>query len=103
MGSTCSHQNCNDICNCFVDDGNISNVEVVRDVKVKWLWTTEHESTLLTILTDKEYDYNVPKVIVNVIKDLSYSKTEKFYISETQICKEKYYKKQQKLLNKHLC
>ena len=103
MGAICSQKNCDIICQCFIHDKNVKDVEVVRDLKEKWLWTNDHESALFTFLTSKQYNYNVPTDIINLIKELSYSNNQHFYITQRHIYQEKYYSKSNKLLKKPLC
>eukprot|EP01084_Bolivina_argentea_P265155 449331_1 len=103
MGTVCSQVSCSSQCNCFLLDKNIKNVVVARNEKVKWIWTNKHQSTLVAILTDPEYNYNLPTVLVNLIKTLSYSENELFYVRKTHFCEEPHYSKQKQLLKKKLC
>eukprot|EP01083_Nonionella_stella_P222233 793227_1 len=103
MGTSCSQVSCITTCNCFIHDKHIKNIWVARNTKVRWIWTNEHESTLVTILTDPEYDYNVPLVVIDIIKNLSYSQKHPYYVRKPHLCQEAYYSKQNKLLNKKLC
>ncbi len=103
MGNNCSKLNCDSVCNCFIHDENVQTIEVERDIKVKWLWTKQHESIFMAILTEPEYNYNAPAVIIELIKDLLYSDKASFYITQKHLFGETCYAQHTQLLNKTLC
>ena len=102
MGQLCSlQQQCTESCTCFDHDDKMQSKQVIRYRQQKWEWNTEHDEALIDALC-RSY-YNLPKVIVDLIKDHTYNSSELYYITISVIENEKYYPKVNDLLNKQLC
>ena len=101
MGSKCSHQHssCTD-CNCFINDNQIKNTQIIRYATSKWEWSTNHDMALIDGLSELLY---IPKEILYLIKDHSYHSSHIYYITKPIIQSEKYYNNQSQLLKKQLC
>eukprot|EP01084_Bolivina_argentea_P302470 522076_1 len=100
MGKNTSDLSCNDCsmeCNCFTNDKNVKNREIIRYSSSKWIWTQHHDNIF------KQHLPNIPYAIILLIKDHAFSIQQDYYIVEPNICEEKYYIKLNQLLLKSLC
>eukprot|EP01084_Bolivina_argentea_P096451 173409_1 len=94
MGSCHS---CGTCCNCFIQDNNIKNRNVIRNESIKWMWSNDHDISLTESLID------IPLDVIHLIKLHSFSTKHDYIISKPTICNAKYYSNTNKLLCKTLC
>ena len=92
---------CGIICNCFINDANVADVNILRYCNLQWIWSPNHHHVLIE--TIKKNKYEIPNVILSIIEEFTFSNGEYWVIKKYHQCIEKYYKNYQKLLEKKLC
>ena len=100
MGNKCAQHTSTTECNCFVNDNQIKNTQIVRYSTTKWEWSTSHDMALISSFSELLY---IPKEILALIKEHIYESNQVFYVTRPSIKSEKYYSNQSQLLKKQLC
>eukprot|EP01084_Bolivina_argentea_P224308 379348_1 len=102
MGNICSQIRCTSTtCHCFIYDRNVQTQSVVKKIKSKWIWTNNHQLTLLQTLSYSVY--NVPVELTLLIKDYAYNANIDHNVTIPAMCEQHYYSNQRALSSKHLC
>eukprot|EP01084_Bolivina_argentea_P003450 6466_1 len=90
---------CGIICNCFNQDKNVKSTNVLRNCKVKWLWTDNHQAALETSAKSSD----LPTDIVSIIGDYTSSSNDNYHTLKDTTFTEKLYHTPKLLQKKKLC
>eukprot|EP01084_Bolivina_argentea_P034351 63580_1 len=101
VAETSHKEKCGIICSCFINDKNVKLVNLPRNCRIKWIWSSKHQEMLLQTLKSKSYA--IPKEIISLITTFTTSPTDDYYITKSTLFPAKTYPNKSRLLQKKLC